>query len=172
MSGDNKKPLKTPFVAGNRFWKARSSHGRNPIFESPEQLWGACEEYFEWAYLTPLIEIKLVTYLGNSRKEELPKMRAMTIAGLCNFLDISQETWRNYREKPDFIEVVNRVEDIIRDQKFSGAAAELLNPNIIARDLGLRDRVDSELSGSLDLTKLTDEELDAKIRERISKLND
>ena len=31
---------------GNQFWKARSSHGRNPIFVSPDDLWTAASEYF------------------------------------------------------------------------------------------------------------------------------
>lgn len=39
---------------GNRFWEARSSHGRNPKFESPEALWAACCEYFEWVEANPL----------------------------------------------------------------------------------------------------------------------
>ncbi|RCZ57579.1 DNA-packaging protein [Escherichia coli] len=34
----------------------------------------------------------------------------------------------------DFCGVTTRAEDIIYDQKFSGAAADLLNANIIARD--------------------------------------
>lgn len=41
---------------GNRFWEARSSHGRNPKFESPEALWAACCEYFEWVEANPLPE--------------------------------------------------------------------------------------------------------------------
>ena len=32
------------FQAGNKFWLARSSHGRNPIFSNPEQLRNACYE--------------------------------------------------------------------------------------------------------------------------------
>ncbi|MDR6901408.1 hypothetical protein J2W52_003032 [Rhizobium miluonense] len=32
---------------GNKFWMARSSHGRNPIFATPEDLWNACNEYFQ-----------------------------------------------------------------------------------------------------------------------------
>lgn len=37
------------------------------------------------------------------------------------------------------------INDAIRHQKFTGAAADLLNPMIISRDLGLADK--SELSG-------------------------
>ena len=125
---------------GNQFWKARSSHGRNPKFASPEDLWDACQEYFVWVEENPLWEAKAFSYQGDVKVEKLPKMRAMTVSGLCIFLDIDPTTWLDYGKKDDFSTVVSRVNEIIRDQKFAGAAAELLNPNIIARDLGLADR--------------------------------
>ncbi|MDE9557511.1 DNA-packaging protein [Xenorhabdus bovienii] len=125
---------------GNRFWEARSSHGRKPIFESPAQLWVACTEYFEWVEENPLYEMKAFSFQGKVTQEALPKMRAMTLTGLCLFLDISEDTWRLYRAREDFIEVTTRAEKIIYDQKFSGAAADLLNANIIARDLGLKEQ--------------------------------
>lgn len=46
--------------------------------------------------------------------------------------------------------VITQAEAVIYEQKFTGAAADLLNPNIIARDLGLADK--KELSGGLALT--------------------
>lgn len=125
---------------GNRFWEARSSHGRKPIFGTPEQLWEACCEYFQWVEDNPLWEDRLVTFQGHATHEPVAKMRAMTIEGLCVFLDIARRTWDGYREREDFVPVVTRVEEVIRQQKFSGAAADLLNPNIIARDLGLSDK--------------------------------
>lgn len=78
-------------------------------------------------------------------QEPVAKMRAMTISGLCIFLDISETCWYSYREKNDFSWVTTRAEKIIYNQKFQGAAADLLNANIIARDLGLADK--SELTG-------------------------
>ncbi|MDM9629532.1 DNA-packaging protein [Rhizobium sp. S152] len=130
---------------GNQFWKARSTHGRKPIFANPDDLWDACVEYFEWVEANPLWEAKPFAYQGIVTIENVAKMRAMTLDGLTLFLDIDPETWSNYRKRKDFIGVVSRVERVIRDQKFSGAAADLLNPNIIARDLGLADK--SELTG-------------------------
>lgn len=44
-----------------------------------------------------------------------------------------------------FSDICTRVREIIYEQKFTGAAAGLLNPMIIARDLSLRDK--SEVSG-------------------------
>lgn len=131
--------------AGNQFWKARSSHGRKPIFETAESLWEAASEYFEWCDANPLFEAKAFAYEGKVTIDSLPKMRAMTIGGLCIFLDISVSAWHDYKAREDFMQVIAQIEQVVRDQKFTGAAAGLLNANIIARDLGLSDR--QELSG-------------------------
>jgi hypothetical protein len=128
------------FLPGNRFWEARSSHGRKPIFSSPDDLWTACEEYFAWVEATPLYEAKAFAHQGHVTFASLPKMRAMTIEGLCIFLDISRQTWSEYRNRPDFADITVRVEEVIRSQKFAGAAADLLNASIIARDLGLAEK--------------------------------
>lgn len=129
---------------GNRFWEARSSHGRNPKFESPDDLLNACCEYFQWVEDNPLWEMKAFSYQGEVKQEPIAKMRAMTLSGLCLFLDIADSTWQLYRAREDFMAVTTRAEKIIYDQKFSGAAADLLNANIIARDLGLKDRQEVE----------------------------
>lgn len=134
------------FLPGNRFWEARSSAGPNPKFKTPEQLWEACCEYFAWVEANPLFEVKAFAYQGVVTQEPVAKMRAMTLGGLCYFLRISDETWRNWRkDRADLLGVMDEAERVIYEQKFTGAAADLLNPNIIARDLGLADR--KELSG-------------------------
>lgn len=131
-----------PAPKGNRFWEARSSHGRKPIFSNPDQLWKACVEYFEWNEDSPLYEYKPFHSQGEVIEHKVPKMRAMTIAGLCLFLDIDDSTWAEYRKKDDFSGVCANAEKVIRKQKFEGASADLLNPAIIARDLGLADKKD------------------------------
>lgn len=130
---------------GNQFWKARTKHGRDRLFASAELLWEACEEYFVWNEANPLFAAELVKFQGEATLAEVPKMRAMTLDGLQMYLGISDETWRKWRDVDDFVGVVTRAEQVIRRQKFEGASADLLNPNIIARDLGLRDK--SEFSG-------------------------
>lgn len=127
---------------GNQFWKARSKHGRDRLFASADLLWDACCEYFQWVEDNPLLEMKPFAYQGVVIQEPVAKMRAMTINGLCLFLDIDETTWRAWREVDDFSTVVSKAEKIIYEQKFTGAAADLLNPNIIARDLGLADKKD------------------------------
>ena len=140
------KDAKGRFLPGNRFWQQRSSAGPKPRFTDPEMLWSCCCEYFEWVQSTPLSEEKAFSGKDGIQYAHLNRMRAMTIAGLCLFLDIEDKTWRLWRDtRPDLLPVITRAEAVIRTQKFEGAAADLLNANIIARDLGLADR--SELTG-------------------------
>ncbi|EKN5995675.1 DNA-packaging protein [Yersinia enterocolitica] len=154
---------------GNKFWEARSSHGRNPKFNSPDELWAACCEYFEWVEKHPLWETKAFAFQGVVTKATLPKMRAMTMMGLCLFLDIGTSTWADYRNKDDFSEVITRAEQIIYEQKFTGAAADLLNANIIARELGLKDATVNEHTGKdggpIRYADLSEEELQERLKE-------
>ena len=102
-----------PAPKGNQFWKARSSHGRKPIFSKEEDLWKVANEYFEWNVNNPLQEQKVFHAAGKITKTNVYKMRAMTIMGLCIFLDISQETWFDYSKKKDFSDVTKKIDKII-----------------------------------------------------------
>ena len=123
----------------------------------PEILLEACQEYFQWMEDNPLHTVELVKFQGNAKQEEVPKMRAMTLDGLHIFLDISNTTWVRYKKDEGFYSIMVQVEKIIRTQKFQGAAADLLNSNIIARELGLSDKTDHNIKGDLDIT-VTDTE--------------
>ncbi|AUR84230.1 DNA-packaging protein, partial [Vibrio phage 1.052.A._10N.286.46.C3] len=128
------------FKKGNRFWEKKSSYGRKPIFENPEELWKAAAEYFTWVEDNPLYEEKAFHHQGNITKTKIAKMRAMTLGGLFLYIDIGKDAFNLYRERPAFVEVCKLIENTIKEQKFTGAAADLLNPAIIARDLGLADK--------------------------------
>ena len=133
---------------GNQFWKARTSHGREKIFSSKDTLWDACCEYFQWVEDNPLLESKSYQFQGFPFQDTVAKMRAMTISGLVTFLDIDRSTWTAWKTDKDFSVIVSRVEEIIYEQKFTGAAAELLNPNIIAREIGLSDKREEHHTGN------------------------
>lgn len=141
---------------GNEFWKLRSKHGRDKLFASPELLWEEACRYFQWCTDNPLISIE---YNGkDALKCEVPKMRALTLSGLCLYLGCNSGYFRDFKsglrpkEVPgdeDFSTVITRIEETIYTQKFEGAAAGMLNANIIARDLGLADKVEQKTEGKL-----------------------
>lgn|GEM_PF-1204519 len=123
-----------------RFWNARSSLGQIPDIKSPDVLWRAAQEYFEWVEDHPLFEEKAFSYQGKISVEKIARMRAMSVGGLCLFLGLSQEAFEQLGCKAAFCAVVQQIKNVIAEQKFAGAAAELLNPTLITRDLGLTDR--------------------------------
>jgi len=139
----------------NQFWKLRSKHGRDKIFETPELMLDAAYEYFKWCDENPLIE---VDYRGSNPpiKVELPKMRAYTLHGLTCYLDVNTVYFNQFaidcgakkdEISKDFSKVITHVREVIYNQKFVGAASGFLNPNIIARDLGLKDNQDLTTGG-------------------------
>lgn len=137
-----------PAPKGNRFWELRSKHGRSKLFETADLLWKAAVEYFEWCEDNPLYEYKGFAYRGDVVTESFPKIRAMTLSGLCFYLNCNEAYFRQFKSglketdnDKDFSTVIAEIEATIYNQKFQGAAADLLNANIIARDLGLRDGV-------------------------------
>lgn len=129
-----------PAPLGNRFWEARSTHGRSPIFATPQALLDAALQYFTWVEENPLYEDKLFAFQGAVTHAPAARMRAMSIGGLCIFIGISRKAWSEYCTREGYGAITDEIAEAIRTQKYEGAAADMLNANIIARDLGLVDR--------------------------------
>lgn len=152
-------------MAKESLWRIADKHykaGRPVAFKTPNDLWKAALAYFEWAESNPLWETKPFAFQGSITDAPIAKMRAFTLNGLCLHAGISHDTWSNYKIKEGFIGVCAQIEQAIREQKFAGAAADLLNPAIIARDLGLADKTDSTVivkSSTLDAESLSTETL-------------
>jgi hypothetical protein len=120
--------------------------GRSRTFETPEDLREACLEYLAWADANPLQEEKHFCSAGQIMTAYLNKPRAVTIVGLCIFLEIHRHTWQNYRKSEEFDLVCDEIEDRMKQYKFENAVAGLMNPTLIARDIGLVEK------SSVDLT--------------------
>lgn len=132
----------------NNFWTLRSKHGRDLIIANPEIMLQAAEEYFKLVDDNPWHKNEAIKG-GDAAGTivPIPTQQPYTLKGLYHFLDIDGETWRNYRERPDFKAVVQRIDDYIYNQKFVGATVGAFNANIIARDLGLVDKKEIESEG-------------------------
>ena len=136
---------------GNQFWKLRSKHGRDKLFQTPQLLQEAAEEYFQWCDDNPLYE---TDFRGKDATEvEVPKMRPYTIQGLCRYLNCNTmwfnefersiknvEAEKRTKEHKDFSLILQDIRDVIFNQKYTGAASGFLNANLIIRDLGIADK--------------------------------
>ena len=130
---------------GNQFWKLRTKHGRDKLFSSPEILWEAACEYFQYVIDSP-IEVEETKIKPNSVEVTVNKLkRPFTWEALELYLDI--ESLRDYKTNPnykDFSQVITRIDKVIYSNKFEGASAGVFNANIIARDLGLKDQTENK----------------------------
>lgn len=134
---------------GNQYYLLRTKDGRDKIFKTPALLLKSSNEYFEWCLANPLQEVQIVKYKDYFEKAEVPKMRPFTLEGLCNFLDIHVDSFKEYEKREDFFGVTKKIRQIIENQQYEGAAAGFLNPNIVARKLGLADKQENKIDGTV-----------------------
>lgn len=116
--------------------------GRPKIYETPDDFQRACEEYFAWCQKNPLLEHTVMNTKSGLQNVQIEKVRCFTVLGLCNFLGISRQTLEDYGDREEFVDTFTRVKEIIYNQKFENAAAGLINPQFIGKDLGLVDNKD------------------------------
>lgn len=119
---------------------------RRRKFKTPEELWKAACEYFEWADSNPILISKAVTHKGEVELVELPKTRPFTVLGFCLFHGLGSGYLRRLRSRIPEVEteyhrVIEHIYNVMWVQKFELAAAGLLNANFIARELGLKDQL-------------------------------
>ena len=127
---------------GNQWWKLRTKHGRDKLFETPEILMEACIEYLE---ATDKRKWNQIDFRGKDAKEvTVPIDTPYTLTGLFVYLNIDEKTWRNYKEREDFIRVITHVEQIITTQKVEGALVGVYSNNLVARLEGLKEQSESK----------------------------
>ena len=129
-----------PAPKGNQYWKLANNWSK-PKRYKPEEILIKAKEYSEWCEKNPLYELKV---FGTGVKIQVPKMRAMTIQGFCLFSNMATSTFREYEKDEAYSSIMAHVKDLFFSQKFEGAAADLLNPNIIARELGLSEKTENK----------------------------
>ena len=150
---------------GNQFWRLRETHGRPKKITDPHELWERACAYFEYCENNPIIETKESVYQGEVTPIEVQKPRAFLLRALQMQVGINKDTWIALRADKDFSDIIDDIETIIYEQKFTGAAVNIFNSMIIARDLGLKEHTETKHEGNLGLTDMSEAELDRKITE-------
>jgi len=161
-----------PAPLQNEFWKLRSKHGRDKLFTTPDLLKEACYEYF---IATSQRKWNRIDFRGKDADQvEIPTDTPFTLTGLCIFLGVNTQYFGDFEKgldiksnkvDKDFSIVIIHIREIIYTQKFEGAAVGAYNANIIARDLGLIDRSQSDATVKKIDLPATKEECDAQLEE-------
>lgn len=160
----------------NQFWKLRSKHGREKLFETPELLWEAACEYFKWCDSHPWHKVEQAKMPGKATKDKngqpvfppniihIPTQRPYTLSGFCIYANASEAFWKNFRKNKslseDFLSIIQSIEEIIRTQQFEGAAVGAFNGNIISRSLGMAEQTENRNTNiNFNSKELTTEEI-------------
>jgi len=155
---------------GNQFWKRRAKHGRDKLFATPELLWQAACEYFQYQDDNPYEKNEMIKS-GDFAKDivGVPTIRPYTLQGLCLYLDCNTKYFNEFEVRlnekkehgkeqqidKDFADIITRIKETIYIQKFEGAMVGAFNPVIVARDLGLTDKINVEQTGAKETINLT-----------------
>jgi len=163
---------------GNEFWKLREEHGRSKIL-TPKELFLLAYDYKQHIDSNP---IKVQDNKGTKNVNEIELKRPYTWDGFEYFVfeKTGLAKLEDYRKAEgtyeDFSDIIHIINKIFRSQKFEGAAVGIFKENIIARDLGLKEKSETELSGKDgkplygDYTNMSTEELQ-KRADAINKLS-
>jgi hypothetical protein len=137
-------PAYNEFKPGNQLWKLRPYNPGPPRkVENGQALYELLVEYFEWCEANPILENVVGWFKGEATDHTVEKMRAMSIKGFFAHSGLDRQLWYEWKEsREDLRPVIEWADQIMWEQKFSGAAAGIFVPGIVAKDLGLADVVD------------------------------
>ena len=126
---------------GNTAWKNRKKFGRNKKFATPDALWEAAMEYFEYCDTNPWMKNEVVKSGPKAGKIlQVPTQTPYSLKGLMLFIGVGPKWWYDFKKNENnknFLEVMEKIEMTIETQQFEGAVVGAFNPAIISRKLGL-----------------------------------
>jgi hypothetical protein len=133
---------------GNQYHKG-GTEGRPLIFNSPNEYRNAIQRYFDWCDENPIQKNEaLKSGVDAGRIIKIPTQRPYLIEGLCDFLDISLQTFYNYeknQEYKDFFEVAAWARNKVFTQNLSFGYVGGFDAGLVARKLGIADRQEMEM---------------------------
>ena len=107
---------------------------------TPEQLEKKIEQYFQDVDSRPMIKRKTETYKGETKVIEEYFTRPYTIEMLCDSLNILPQTLKNYENDEEYLGIIIRARNRIKGHKLEGATSGVFNGNVVALDLGLKQK--------------------------------
>ncbi len=121
------------------------------VVDSAEALWKHFMAYIAESDDSPLKEQKAFSTKSGLVYAEVNKLRPYSIDAFLNFMGMAKSTWVKMRREETetlMVETMELIESVVSDQMFQGAAAGLLNANIVSRRLGLVEKTEVVNHGS------------------------
>jgi len=158
-----------------------NSVGRPPKYETPEEMQRIIDLYF---IACAASKAKAEDDVGINQLDELPSEDreivdsvegyVPTVSGLAYILDMSTEALRNYEGKQEFLATVKRAKQRIEISLEQRLAGNAVTGSIfdLKHNFGWKDKSETEHSGVVGISDLTDEQLNAKLAALTESLSD
>lgn len=135
--------------------------GRPRKIENPERLWELFTEYVEHERNNPMFKTEYVGKDGD--KVNTPLQVPITFEGFECYLadkdyivDLGQYSANREGAYEEFVPIIKRIRTNCFSQNFKGAAVGLFSATLISRKLGLVDKKETEIKGTLNVPNLPD----------------
>lgn len=143
--------------------RSRRRGSGHMVFPTPEALWSSAVQYFQWVEDNPLVEEKVFFNKDGAHREDITHPRPMTLKAMWVHMNIGKASWYDYRAKEDYANVCEEIDSIIYEQKFSYAAADMMNAQLIGKELGIAEV--TKHTGNVAVTDMSNDEIDRKLEE-------
>ena len=141
--------------------------GRPPKYKAPEEMQYIIDLYFLACRIHREDDVSLLEHINDEGLRIINEIEDIvpTISGLAYTLGMSTEAFRNYEQKDDFLATVKRAKQRVEMSLEQRLAGNAVTGSIFSlkNNFGWKDKTETELSGGLDLSNKSDEELQAII---------
>jgi hypothetical protein len=152
--------LRTYHVPDDEAWWEEGYNANSDI--SPKQLWELASAYFHFQTSRPVQVREIKTLSGGSGEGsyladvDLPKARPFSWSGFLVYSGLTRSELKSMgKSDPKMKKIVDRIEAVMWAQKFENAASGTMNANLIARELQLSEKIetDNHHSGEIKITE-------------------
>ena len=142
------------FFIMKKDWKEMKKLGRPKAIATPEKLWELACEYFEEIDDNPFTKEELIKggmFAGDKGTINLKRpytwdgfsVSLYTKGIISKIKDYKENTDCRYE---DYQPIIRAIGEVIWAQKFEGAAVGIFNSNIIAREIGLSEKLEQSIT--------------------------
>ena len=124
--------------------------GQPPIY-TPDELREKFDEYVQWAEDNPLYSTELFHYQGEIIEHKKPLRRILNIQAFCIYAKMTTITFYEYAKKSEYSNTCTYIDNYIYLENIEGGSAGTYDKMIVARKLGLRDKIENEVKGEMNM---------------------
>lgn len=131
--------------------------GLKKYIQEPQRLWELFEEYRKELKDNPRIKIEYVGREGD--RVETPIERPLTIEGYKNHCrdnecDINRYWYNVDNQYEEFVSIITRIKDVIRQEQVEGGMVGAYNSNLTARINGIKDQTENVSNHNITLLNI------------------